>query len=170
MPPFASWKCCLTPHASRQAADYLFVEVSAGFSAHTGLENPVGKTMRELVSSIHKPWVNILARADRTRLPQSFEGPIASLDQRWFAATAFPIGELHRHRVAIIFNNVKAKRETESALEHMRVIAEGVETHEQLSFLEAQHCPEAQGFLFGRPVAADKFAPIVQERYQDRHQ
>jgi diguanylate cyclase (GGDEF)-like protein/PAS domain S-box-containing protein len=107
----------MVPRASRQAVDYLFVEVSAGFSAHTGLENPVGKTVRALVSSIHKPWVNILARADRTRLPQSFEGPIAALDQRWFASTAFPIGEPLRHRVAIIFNNVKSKRETESALE-----------------------------------------------------
>ncbi len=103
--------------ASQRATDYRFVEVNAGFAALTGLENSLGKTIRELVPSIEDDWLTIFARADRTRLPQSFEGPIASLDQRWFAGTAFPTGDPLLHRVAAIFNDVKEKRETQSALE-----------------------------------------------------
>jgi len=35
-----------------------------------------------------------------------------------------------------------------------KVVAEGVETTQQLRFLQGQHCSEGQGFLLGRPQAA----------------
>jgi EAL domain-containing protein (putative c-di-GMP-specific phosphodiesterase class I) len=43
-----------------------------------------------------------------------------------------------------------------------RVIAEGVETPQQLAFLQAQHCAEGQGYLFGRPMIASAFAKLLQ--------
>ena len=43
-----------------------------------------------------------------------------------------------------------------------RVIAEGVETQEQLAFLRDQHCDEGQGYYFSRPVAADEFAKLLE--------
>ena len=36
----------------------------------------------------------------------------------------------------------------------LRVVAEGVETPEQLAFLAARHCDRMQGYLFSKPLAA----------------
>jgi len=44
----------------------------------------------------------------------------------------------------------------------LRVVAEGVETQEQLAFLQAHQCDEAQGYLFSRPVPPEQFAKLLQ--------
>jgi len=47
------------------------------------------------------------------------------------------------------------------SLRHI-VIAEGIETAEQRTYLQSQHCEEGQGYLFGRPVAAAQFGRLLQ--------
>jgi EAL domain-containing protein (putative c-di-GMP-specific phosphodiesterase class I) len=42
-----------------------------------------------------------------------------------------------------------------------RVVAEGIETKQQLTFLKSQHCAEGQGFYFSRPLEADEFAALL---------
>ncbi|WP_136414592.1 EAL domain-containing protein [Herbaspirillum sp. ST 5-3] len=42
-----------------------------------------------------------------------------------------------------------------------RVVAEGVETAAQLSFLHANHCTEGQGYLFSAAVPADDFTRLL---------
>jgi diguanylate cyclase (GGDEF)-like protein len=44
----------------------------------------------------------------------------------------------------------------------LNVIAEGVETVEQLSHLRAMKCDEMQGYLFSRPVPADEMTRLLQ--------
>jgi diguanylate cyclase (GGDEF)-like protein/PAS domain S-box-containing protein len=44
----------------------------------------------------------------------------------------------------------------------LRVIAEGVETQQELAFLQAHNCEEAQGYYFSRPIPAQEFAKLLE--------
>jgi EAL domain-containing protein (putative c-di-GMP-specific phosphodiesterase class I) len=50
----------------------------------------------------------------------------------------------------------------------LRVVAEGVESVEELEFLRAAGCDDVQGYLVGRPMRLDKFRAFV-ARYNKSH-
>ncbi len=47
---------------------------------------------------------------------------------------------------------------------NMKVVAEGVETREQLKFLRDQHCEYAQGYLFSKPQSLERILQILERR------
>lgn len=49
---------------------------------------------------------------------------------------------------------------------HLDVIAEGVETQQQLQFLKDNGCDEIQGYYFSRPVAADELAELMRTKHK----
>jgi len=68
---------------------------------------------------------------------------------------AFFVGKLPAEPSAVTLT------ETIVSLGHklnLRLVAEGVETAEQLKFLEARGCHSAQGFLLSRPLPEDEFS------------
>ncbi|HSD59735.1 MAG TPA: EAL domain-containing protein [Burkholderiales bacterium] len=50
----------------------------------------------------------------------------------------------------------------------MRVVAEGVETAEQLEFLRSNHCDQFQGFLYARPLSAVESTELLRKQYPPR--
>ncbi len=46
---------------------------------------------------------------------------------------------------------------------NLRAIAEGVENERELAVLRLQHCDEAQGYHFGRPMPADDFSNFISD-------
>ena len=44
---------------------------------------------------------------------------------------------------------------------NLRVVAEGVETQEELAILQAHQCVEAQGYYFSRPVPPQQYSKLL---------
>jgi diguanylate cyclase (GGDEF)-like protein/PAS domain S-box-containing protein len=51
---------------------------------------------------------------------------------------------------------------------HLNVIAEGVETEAQLSFLREHHCDEVQGYYFSKPVSGEEATSMLQRNQKCR--
>ncbi len=78
----------------------------------------------------------------------------------------FDVLKLDRSFVGNLVNNPKSRSLLTGAiaLAHgmgMSVVAEGVETREQLDFLARLHCEFAQGYLFGKPVPLSDIEEVV---------
>jgi diguanylate cyclase (GGDEF)-like protein len=82
---------------------------------------------------------------DALKLDQSFARDIVtSTDNAIVASAVISLGQSLKHRV----------------------IAEGIETREQLAFLQAYGCDEGQGYYFSRPVIAQHFAKLLETTHQ----
>ena len=53
---------------------------------------------------------------------------------------------------------------------NLTVVAEGVETLDQQTFLQDNNCDQMQGFFFSRPVPSDQFAALLRERIRTSNQ
>jgi EAL domain-containing protein (putative c-di-GMP-specific phosphodiesterase class I) len=51
---------------------------------------------------------------------------------------------------------------------NLRVVAEGVETKEQLQFLRSRACDEYQGYLCSRPAPPEAFAILMRRQHAQR--
>src|SRR5216684_1513077 len=77
---------------------------------------------------------------DALKLDQSFVRDISSTDDAIVVRAVISMGKSLKHTI----------------------IAEGVETPEQLAFLQAHGCDEGQGYYFSRPVGAQQFAKLLE--------
>lgn len=85
----------------------------------------------------------------------------------------FPVSKLKIDRSFVndiqVDDNDKAIVDAILTLAHkmgMRTVAEGVETVQQLQYLQAQGCDECQGYLFAKPCPAEDFVPLLAVDYR----
>jgi EAL domain-containing protein (putative c-di-GMP-specific phosphodiesterase class I) len=93
---------------------------------------------------------------------QQFPIDTLKIDQSFVRDVAFDSDD-----AAIVATIIKMGRSLK-----MEVVAEGVESQQQLDFLRGHDCDYAQGRLFGEPMAADDFLELLlaQADGSGRHQ
>ncbi len=104
--------------ADGRPVDYRFLEANPAFAKQTGLGDVVGRTMRELAPAHEDEWFTTYDRIARSRQPERFEGEAAQL-QRWYDVYAFPMGAPAERRVAVLFNDITARRAVEQERERL---------------------------------------------------
>jgi PAS domain S-box-containing protein len=111
--------------------DYRFLEVNPAFEKMTGLEQPTGKTARELVPNLEASWFDIYGRVALTGEPVRVENQSIAMN-RWFDVNAFRVGEPQDRKFAVLFTNItdrkRADKERERLLEREKAAREELET------------------------------------------
>jgi len=102
--------------AEGRAVDYLFIEVNRAFATHTGLENSLGKTARQLVPGLEQRWVDTYDEIARSGVARRFEEGSEAMG-KWFTVYASPIAHPHKRRVALLFTDITRQKLAERALQ-----------------------------------------------------
>ncbi|MEE7463582.1 hybrid sensor histidine kinase/response regulator [Methylobacterium fujisawaense] len=101
--------------------DYRFLEANPAFERECGV-NLQGKWVTEFAPDLESFWFETYGRVAKAREPANFES-YAEAFSRWFDVRAVPVGHPRDRQIAIIFNNVTARREAEERLRASEALA-----------------------------------------------
>jgi PAS domain S-box-containing protein len=102
-----------------RAVDYRFLEGNPAWEKHTGLVGALGRTAREMIPDLEEHWFETYGDVARTGRPVRFEAG-SEVMGRWFDVYAFPLGEPEERRVALLFTDITAQKQTEDELSRSR--------------------------------------------------
>ncbi|MCJ2040919.1 PAS domain S-box protein [Methylobacterium sp. J-059] len=102
--------------ATERPLDYRFLEVNPAFERQSGLRGVLGQWMRGLADGHEEHWFEIYDRIARGGAPERFEHVANALGDRWFEVYAYPFGAPGSRQVAVLFNDITARKRTEDAL------------------------------------------------------
>jgi signal transduction histidine kinase len=98
--------------------DYRILEVNPAFVQHTGLQDPVGRTIRELVPTHDVRWSRIYGRVAKTGLPVRIQQHTANL-ARWLDVYAAPLGEPDNRLVGVFLRDITEETARNEALQQL---------------------------------------------------
>ncbi|GBU18599.1 MULTISPECIES: ATP-binding protein [Methylobacterium] len=107
--------------ADDRPVDYRFLEANPAFEREAGV-NLRGKWVTEFAPDLERFWFETYGRVAKTREPTTFES-YAKAFARWFDVRAVPVGDPADRQIAIIFNDVTARREAEDRLRASEALA-----------------------------------------------
>lgn len=86
--------------------DYIFLEANPAFEIQTGIYQPVGRRMKEIVPEHERHWFEIYGRVAKSGEPLRFVNEAKKLDHRWYDVYAFRLGGDESRKVAILFTDI----------------------------------------------------------------
>ncbi len=98
------------------AVDWRFLEVNPAFTKLTGVENALGRRMREIAPDHEEHWFSTYGKVALTGEAVRFVHDAKSLGDRWFDLYALKVGGPDSRKVAVLFTNITERRRTEEAL------------------------------------------------------
>jgi PAS domain S-box-containing protein len=98
-----------------QPVDYRFLSVNPGFERQTGIRDAVGRRIREIVPRHEAHWFETYGKIAMTGEPMRFENEAAQLGH-YYDVYAWRVGAPAERKVAVLFNDITARKRTEAAL------------------------------------------------------
>lgn len=95
--------------------DYRFLEVNPSFEKVTGIQNALGRRMREIAPLHEERWFEIYGKIALTGDPARFENQAEQL-HRWYDVYAFRIGEPQERQVVIHFKDITGRKRAEEEI------------------------------------------------------
>jgi PAS domain S-box-containing protein len=120
--------------AADQPIDYRYLETNPAFVKQTGLNNAVGRTIRQLVPDIEPSWIRIYGKVALTGEPTRLEEHARSMG-RWFDVYAFRVGEAAERRVAVLFTDITQRKQAQESM------ARQLRDHKRLQAISSRLIP-----------------------------
>lgn len=108
-----------------KASDYRFLETNPAFGRHTGLEQSVGRTIRELVPGLDDSWFRVYGRVAETGRTERVIEHFSARD-RWFEVDAFRLSQPDDRTVALLLRDVTERKRAEDELLRVLGLLEGI--------------------------------------------
>ena len=104
--------------AGGKPVDYRFLEINPAFAKQAGLPDVLGKRMLELAPEHETRWFDIYGQVARTGEPVRFMDEAKALG-RWFDVYAARLGEADSRTVAVLFNDITARKRANDDLRRL---------------------------------------------------
>lgn len=104
-------------------SDYIHLEANDAYARHAGIENVVGQKLREMVGDEADAWVERYGEVLRTGEPIRFQQELVATG-RFLELAAVRIEPPSRKQVAVLFQDITARRRAEIALAELNATLE----------------------------------------------
>ncbi|WP_188753259.1 ATP-binding protein [Parapedobacter defluvii] len=128
-----------------QSIDYRFLKVNGVFEAQTGIENPLGRTMREIAPEHEQYWFEMLGRIALTGKSQRLEHWANALG-RFYDIYAFRVGDPMDRQVAILFKDITERKRQEELQAYLlrlndalRSLSDPIQVQDVVTHLAMKH-------------------------------